>query len=368
MLTFPFGPKIDEDDPLGLLAHRAGRRDLLRRGAAAGLLAGAAASIGGFAYAQETPVPNQPGSRPGDVVGSDTHSMDTGESSPVPVGKPRWSRYDPVLKPAEPGEKTFPLVAQDMITMVAPNVPYSAWTFNGSVPGPAMRARQGDKINVIMSVDPKASTAHSIDFHSAQTPPNVNFKTVLPGQSHAWSYTPNHPGAYMYHCGTPPVLMHIGTGMYGAMIIDPPGGWPPAQEFVFVQSDYYLKDSGNGIMVPDYTKMLGTGQMDYVVFNGYANQYVKEPIPVRINEPIRVFVVNAGPNAWSSFHVVGAIFDHGYPNANPKNALEGLQSISIGPGDGAAVEFTVTEPGEYVAVNHAFGHAAHGAIAVFQAS
>ena len=77
--------------------------------------------------------------------------------------------------------------------------------------------------------------------------------------------------------------------------------------------------------------------------------------------------MNAGPNVWSSFHVVGGIFDKAYFNANPKNAVEGLQSFSVGPGDGACVELTLNEPGLYPAVNHAFGHAAHGAIALIEA-
>jgi nitrite reductase (NO-forming) len=161
--------------------------------------------------------------------------------------------------------------------------------------------------------------------------------------------------------------MHIGAGMYGAMIVDPKEGWPPAQELVFVQSEFYFADGDNGVKVPDYTKMMGNGNMDYVVFNGHASQYVDAPIKVKVGQPVRIFVVNAGPNVWSSFHVVGAIFDRACVNANPKNQLFGLQSISIGPGDGACVEFTLDEPGVYPAVNHAFGHAAHGAIALLQA-
>ena len=149
--------------------------------------------------------------------------------------------------------------------------------------------------------------------------------------------------------------------------MDPVEGWSPAQELVFVQSDLYLRDDENAVKLPDYTKMLGNGQMDYVAFNGYANQYVENPIPIRVGEPVRIFVVNAGPNVWSSFHVVGAIFDRVCVNGNPKNQLFGLQSVTIGPGDGACVEFTVEEPGTYVAVNHAFGHATHGAIALLQA-
>lgn len=97
--------------------------------------------------------------------------------------------------------------------------------------------------------------------------------------------------------------------MYGAMIVDPKEGWSPAQELVFVQSEFYLTPGENGVMLPDYKKMMTVNFMDHVVFNGYANQYVENPIPVKVGEPIRLFVVNAGPNVWSSFHVVGAIFD-----------------------------------------------------------
>jgi nitrite reductase (NO-forming) len=271
------------------------------------------------------------------------------------------------LPPVQAGAKDITVVAKDVTLLVAKDIPYAGWTFDGTIPGRALRAVQGDTINFTFQIDEAASTAHSLDFHTAQTPPNVNYKTILPGESFSWSFTPNYPGAFMYHCGTPPVLMHIGAGMYGAMIVDPTDGCPPAQELVFVQSDFYLMDGGNGVMVPDYTKMLGNGAMDYVTFNGYANQYVENPIKVKVGEPIRIFVVNAGPNAWSSFHVVGGIFDAVYPNANPQNKLIGMQSITIGPGDGACVELTLAEPGEYPAVNHAFGHAAHGAIALLLA-
>jgi nitrite reductase (NO-forming) len=113
--------------------------------------------------------------------------------------------------------------------------------------------------------------------------------------------------------------------------------------------------------------MLGNGSMDYVVFNGHASQYVAEPITLKAGEPVRIFVVNAGPNAWSSFHVVGTVLDRVCVNANPKNQLFDLQSVTIGPGDSACVEFTLDEPGTYPAVNHAFGHAAHGAVALLQA-
>ncbi|MCC6312899.1 MAG: multicopper oxidase domain-containing protein [Thermomicrobiales bacterium] len=362
-LRLPTGPAFDSTlfDRL-LDQESADRRALLKGGAGLGLAAAALIGAGGRAFAQDQPTP------PGEDVGSDPHSMGTGHSSPVPQGQPVWSVYDPFVKPVEPGDKDITLVAKDVTTLISKDVAYAAWTFNGTVPGPTLRARQGDTIDFTFQVDPTASTAHSVDFHSSKAAPNEKFKTIMPGEEFKWSYKATTPGCFMYHCGTPPVLMHIGTGMYGTMIVDPEEGWEPAQELIFVQSDFYLKEGENGVMVPDYTKMLGNGNMDFVVFNGYANQYVENPINVKVGEPIRIFVLNAGPNVWATFHVVGAIFDKAYFNANPKNVLHGMQSMPVGPGDGIAVEFTLEEPGEYVAVNHSFGHAAHGAIAILRAS
>ena len=288
--------------------------------------------------------------------------------APVPASPVQpFTLYDPVLAPVEAGPKTFDVVAKDVVRYVADDVPCAGWSFDGTIPGRALRVVEGDTIDVTFRVDPAANAHHSLDFHSAKTPPDQSFRTIEPGEELKWSFVAKYPGAYMYHCGTPRILMHIGAGMYGAMIVDPKEGWPPAQDLSLVQSDLYLMPGQNGVMVPDYAKMVGNGTMDYVVFNGHASQYVANPIKVKAGEPVRIFVVNAGPNVWSSFHVVGTVFDRVCVNANPKNELFGLQSITIGPGDGACVEFTLDEPGNYPAVNHAFGYATKGAVAVLQA-
>jgi nitrite reductase (NO-forming) len=343
-----------------------GRRAFLRGAAGLGLMLPAAGAGLRIASAQEdgTPTPEDDsyvGSH-GDMEGG------TGEATPAPLTVVPFQRFDPMLPAVEPGEKNVEVIVIDNIVQeIAKDVQYAGWTFGGTIPGKTIRAVQGDTINVTFKVDPSANW-HSLDFHSAQTSPDVNYRSVGPGEELTYSFTANYPGAFMYHCGTPPVLMHIAAGMYGAMIVDPKEGWSPAQEICLVQSEFYLTDpvEGDPFRMPDYNRMM-TQTMDYVTFNGHASQYVDEPIKVKVGEPIRIFVMNAGPNIWCSFHVVGAIFDAGYVNANPVNKLAGLQSISIGPGDGACVELTINEPGIYPAVNHAFGHAAHGAIALLHA-
>lgn len=305
-----------------------------------------------------------------DATASDAGQGGHGEHNEMPDPRGRvqpFVRYDPSFPAVVAGTKDIEIVARDAILQVAPDVAVATWTFDGTVPGRPIRVVEGDTVNVTFRVDHGANAHHSLDFHAAKTPPDVNFATINPGKELHWSFVAKHPGAFMYHCGTVPMLLHIGAGMYGAIIVDPAEGWSPAQELVLVQSEFYLQDTETGIKVPDVDRMERGDDMDYVVFNGHATQYVDEPITVTAGEPIRIFVVNAGPNVWSSFHVVGGIFDRAYVNGSPKNQLFDLQSISIGPGDGACVEFTLDEPGTYPIVNHSFGHAVHGGMALLNA-
>lgn len=353
------------------------RRSLLRRGIVLGLAAplGApvARSLAQDAHDDEHGH-DESGTPEAGGVGSDAGTEDAhggeGEHTEAPVAAGAvqpFTLYDPFLPSVAAGPKEVTMVARDATVLIADGVPYAGWTYDGTIPGRPIRVVEGDTVDVTFRVDAAANAHHSLDFHAAKTAPDVNFRTINPGEELTWSFVPKHPGAFMYHCGTPEILMHIGAGMYGPIIVDPKEGWSPAQELIFLQSDFYVADGPDGIKVPDYTRMMGGRDMDYVVFNGYANQYVENPIQVAVGEPIRLFVVNAGPNVWSSFHVVGTVFDCAYINASPKNELFDLQSITIGPGDAACVEFTLDEPGTYPAVNHAFGHAAHGAVALLQA-
>jgi nitrite reductase (NO-forming) len=344
-----------------LVRHTPDRRAFLKASSALGLAGPALVGLGVRALAQDTATPS-------DGAYGTGHDMQhgTGDATPVPGTPSAFTPYDPVLTPIEPGPKAFTIVAKDETVFVSKDVAYAGWTFNGTIPGPVLRAFEGDEVTI--TVQNEGAITHSVDLHSAKTPTS-NYKNLAPGEEFTWKFTATTAGAYMYHCGTAPVLMHIGAGMYGPMIVYPKAGWSPAQEFILVQSEFYFEDLEAEVMVPSMAKMmLASGaMMDLVTFNGYANQYVEYPMSIKVGEPVRIFVVNCGPNVWSSFHVVGAIFDKAFVNANPFNELRGLQGISIGPGDGACVEFTVEQPGEYIAVNHAFGHATHGAVAKFVA-
>ncbi len=272
--------------------------------------------------------------------------------------------YDPALVPASPQHvQRLTLIAKDQIVEVAPGVKVPLWTFNGSVPGPIFHVRQGDEVRVTFVN--KTPMQHSVDFHAATTPWNVWYQPVNPGKSISFSFVPRYPGVFMYHCGTPPAFMHISSGMYGAIIVDPATPLPPAKEFVLVESEFYVHAGPNNTYQPDAQKVLDV-RPDYVVFNGAADQYQAHPLVVRAGDRIRLYVLNAGPSLFSAFHVIGWIFDKVYVDGNPANTLHGIQTYQIPPGGGATLELTITQPGTYPFVTHAFAYTGKGAIGLIK--
>jgi len=249
---------------------------------------------------------------------------------------------------------------------IAEGVVYEAWTFGGRVPGPPIRATEGDTID--FTLVNRGSMPHSMDFHAAQIAPSRVYTNVMPGDSIHYRWVPRVPGAFLYHCGTAPVAVHIANGMYGALIVDPVRPLPPAREFVFVQSEFYTQKATDtaGAVQLAYDKLLGLAP-DHVVFNGIGGQYATHPIQVKVGEPIRLYVVDAGPNRVSAFHVVGAIFSRVYVDAVAAHAWEGVQTVDVPVGGGMIFETALAEPGTYPFVTHAFADASKGAVGMFEA-
>jgi nitrite reductase (NO-forming) len=290
------------------------------------------------------------------------------------------------LKPLDPAPvKEIRLDTTHKIIEIAPGVKFSAWTFGDQVPGPVVRARVGDRIKFTMSNRsdepvPGVSMAaapmmHSMDYHSAMVSPQDKYRSIAPGQTLSFEFTLNYPGVFMYHCGTPMVLEHIASGMYGMMIVEPRGGYPTKadREYAVVQSEFYTK------LDPDKRKIDGkplyvldgervrTKSPTYTVFNGRYNGMVDTPLQAKPGERVRVFVMNVGPSNTSSFHVVGTIFDRVWVDGNPDNQFRGMQTVLLGSSGGAIVEFMIPEAGNYVMVDHHFANASQGAIGIIAA-
>lgn len=280
---------------------------------------------------------------------------------------PDFVPFDPNLAPAPGGtEHEITLHATEKVIEVAPGVTQELWTFNDQTPGPILRGKVGDIFTVTLINDGKLG--HSIDFHASEVAWSDEMRTIQPGESLVYQFEAKYAGAWMYHCGTAPALHHIGNGMFGAIVIDPPELAPVDHEYIFVQSELYLGPEG---APGDLTKMQDF-DFDAVVFNGYVNQYQHAPIRVEPGERIRAWVVDAGPSENSSFHIVGTVFDtvfrEGSYKLQPGDGSEGgSQALDLQPSQGGFVEFDFDEAGLYLMVTHKFSNVGIGALGVFQA-
>ena len=284
--------------------------------------------------------------------------------------------FDARLAPASDADvKAFRIPIKDATIEIAKGVTYQGWTFGATVPGPALRVRVGDQVRV--TVVNESPMPHSIDFHAARIAANVAYRMIMPKDSVQFEFTARDAGAFMVHCGTPPVTMHLMQGMYLPIIVDPKDGWGTKadKEFVLVQSEFYAKPGdttkvGSIVpMEPDW-KAEQAKTATYVVFNGRAGQYKDAPLRVDAGDRVRFFVVNAGPNFDSDFHVVGAVFDRVYPDGNPKHVLEDVQTYGVPAGGGAVFETVFDKDasgtGLYPFVTHSFADAEKGAVGIIQ--
>jgi len=281
---------------------------------------------------------------------------------------------------------TIQIAVVDRALEIAPGVVFNAWTFGGHVPGPVVHARVGDRIRFSMtnrSDEPMAGAPafgvpmmHSMDFHAAMVSPQDKYRSIAPGQTIAFEFQLNYPGVFMYHCGTPMILEHIASGMYGMLIAEPRGGYPTHvdREYAVVQSEFYPKPDPQGRSVggkPLYvldTDKVRTKASTYTVFNGIYNGMVDHPLPAKPGERVRLYVLNVGPSNTSSFHVVGTIFDRVWIDGNPDNQMRGMQTVLLPSSGAAIVEFRIPESGKYVMVDHHFANASQGAIGVVDAT
>lgn len=270
-----------------------------------------------------------------------------------------YHRWAPELPPLTHGGVKVHVHAREMPVRLDDDTVFGAWTFDGDVPAPVIHARVGEPVEITLTNE--VVIPHSIDLHAARINPQDAFRSVVKDASHSFTFTPKRAGAFMYHCGTAPVLMHIGSGMFGAIVVSPREPLPPAKEFVIVQNEYYFANAANGMRAADYGKMLST-MPDLVCFNGRPNQYLKEPIRVRVGDRVRFWVVSAGPSHPCSFHVIGQQFETVYLGEPPGNALHGVQTFNVAPGGGMGFELLCDFPGEFPFVNHGFGHGQKGAI------
>ncbi|WP_372638836.1 multicopper oxidase domain-containing protein [Fodinibius sp.] len=296
-------------------------------------------------------------------------------------------------------EVRIDIIAQEI--EVADGVKYNAWTFGGTVPGPVLHVKEGDRITFVMKnrsdeevtiTEPtkegapfmqqtaqnnfmKAQPAtmpmpHSMDFHAGTVAKDDKWRSISPGESIKFDWIANYAGSYIYHCGTPSVLMHTAMGQHGVVVVSPRDGYDTDyevdKEFVVVQSEYYLKKGAGELFQYDFEAALNVNP-SHVVFNGHQTILHDQPLEANAGDRVRLHVSNNGPSGTSSFHVIGAIFDRVWMEGHPFNEMRGMQTVLLGASSSATMDFIVPEEGKYILIDHEFADAEKGATGTLKA-
>ena len=249
---------------------------------------------------------------------------------------------------------------------------YRYWTFNNKVPGPFVRVRVGDTVEVTLKNADDSMMMHNIDFHAVTGPGGGAAATMAaPGETKGFTFKALNPGLYVYHCATPTVAQHIANGMYGLILVEPEGGLSKVDhEYYVMQGEIYTEQAHGtkGELTESIDKLLAETP-EYLVFNGAADGLSRKPLKANTGETVRVFFGVGGPNKTSSFHVIGEIFDKAYPLASVTSApMTDVQTITVPPGGAAVTDFRVDVPGKFILVDHALSRMEKGLKGILQVS
>jgi nitrite reductase (NO-forming) len=278
----------------------------------------------------------------------------------------------PPITRNHPSKVIVHIFTKEKVGRLADGVQYQFWTFNGTVPGPMIRVREGDLVEIHLSNDPSDMMAHNIDLHAVIGPGGGAASSITPpGHTSVFSFRALHPGLFVYHCATPPVPLHIANGMYGLILVQPKEGFPPVdKEYYVMQSEFYTTEAFGdpGLQQFDLQKALDE-RPTYVVFNGSVGSLVgKNALTAETGQTVRIFVGNIGPNLISSFHIIGEVFDRVYGEGGSTVTEHNIQTTLIPAGGAAIVEFKTEVPGTYSIVDHsifrAFNKGAAGQMVV----
>jgi nitrite reductase (NO-forming) len=277
---------------------------------------------------------------------------------------------EPTDLPPPIGKRDPKTIRLDLFTVeqegrLAEATTFGYWTFNGKVPGPFVRVRVGDTVDVHLKNSADSNMIHSVDFHAATGPGGgAAALQVDPGDEKSMTFKALVPGLYVYHCATPMVAEHIANGMYGLILVEPEAGLPPVDhEFYVMQGEIYTEAAfgQHGSQEFSVEKLLNE-RPEYFVFNGSVGAISKlHPLHAKVGETVRLFFGVGGPIFTSSFHVIGEIFDKVYNLGGLTNPpLEGIQTVTVAPGGAVITEFKLHVPGNYTIVDHALARVERG--------
>ena len=273
---------------------------------------------------------------------------------PVKIGRD----YNEVVK--------ISLTAKEVSSEIEPGIFYDYWTYDEAVPGPLVRVREGDIIELTLKNDESSKNPHSIDLHAVTGPGGGAVLTqVEPGETKTFRFKAMNPGLFVYHCATPVIPEHIANGMYGMILVEPKEGLSEVdKEFYVVQGELYVIEE-NGLMEFDYSRV-ESETPNYVIFNGRKMALMDNPLKAKVGDRVRIYFGNAGVSLVSSFHVIGEIFDKVYPEASFSSVHKNIQTTIVPAGGATIVEFDLEVPGNYLLVDHALARLDKGALGILE--
>jgi nitrite reductase (NO-forming) len=274
----------------------------------------------------------------------------------------------------QPAKVVVNVEAKEYVGALADGVQYKFWSFNGTVPGPMIRVRVGDTVELHLKNHATSKFPHNMDLHAVNGPGGgAGSNLAAPGQEGVFSFQALNPGLYIYHCASPVpnIPAHIANGMYGLILVDPSESLAAVdREYAVMQSEFFtMPSSEKGIMELSMEKGLAE-HPDHVVFNGQAGALMGEgELQAKAGETVRLYVGNIGPNSTSSFHIIGEIFDKVYvEGAIGGTVNENVQTTLIPSAGATIVEFKVDVPGAYLLVDHSIFRVAKGAVGILSVS
>jgi nitrite reductase (NO-forming) len=271
------------------------------------------------------------------------------------------------LARSEPQTVRVELETIELVGQLDDGTTYRYWTFDGQVPGPFVRVRVGDTVEVKLKNDEESWLTHNIDFHAVTGPGGGGAVTMVdPGETKGFTFKALNPGLYVYHCAVHVHAQHVSNGMYGLILVEPEGGLPEVdREFYVVQGEIYTEEPFGtpGELMESYQKLIDE-QPEYYVFNGAAKALTGDKaLTAEVGETIRIYFGVGGPNKTSSFHVIGEIFDKVWSLGSfTGEPLPDVQTITVPPGGAAAVDMKLEVPGTYLLVDHALSRLERGLV------
>ncbi len=317
----------------------------------------------------------------------------------------RASDIPPPITRTENKTVTIDLETREVVAEIAPGVTYEYWTYNGTVPGPFIRVKEGDTVEIRLhhdhgdhqsntdqnhslavdafpisvarangtheTMDPHSAgageheqaghAAHSIDLHAVEGPGGgATLTQTPPGEMHAFQFKATRPGIYVYHCASPHIPTHVANGMYGLILVEPKDGLPKVDhEYYVMQGELYTKGTFGEKGHQEFSlEKLQAERPGYFVFNGRVGALTGGgALTSNVGETIRVFF-GVGPHIASNFHIIGGILDKLYPEGDILSPPHrNVQTTVVPPGGAMMTEFTLEVPGKYLLVDHSLSRA-----------